>query len=105
MSYLRIVVSSTICNVFLLCLPCLPYAASFSGLSIFVLPLRYSQTFIYEKLHDKYFQRFITYIRKLQYVTFLWLFLCRLFYDKHKILVNYDNYNIIFVQTLISKNL
>jgi hypothetical protein len=64
-----------------------------------------SLTFIYEKLHDKYLQRFITYIRKHQYVTFLWLFLCRLFYDKHKMLVNYDNYNIIFVQTLISKNL
>ena len=47
---LRIVVSNTYCVVFLFCFSssCVPYVASFSGLSIFSLPLRYSPTFIYK---------------------------------------------------------
>ena len=66
--YLRIVVSKTYCVVFLFCLSssCVPYIASFSGLSFLIapsvfsnvylsvsldcpfwLPLRYSLTFIY----------------------------------------------------------
>ena len=45
---LRIVVSNTYCVVFLLCLfsSCVPYVASFSGLSIFDWPFRYSLAFI-----------------------------------------------------------
>jgi hypothetical protein len=43
---------NTHCVVFLLCLfsSCVPCVASFSGLSIFLLPLRYSLTFIYHLL-------------------------------------------------------
>ena len=57
MSYLRYLclfsysgtVSNTYCVVFLFCFSssCVPYVASFSGLSLFLLPLRYSLTFIY----------------------------------------------------------
>ena len=46
---LRKLVSNTYCVVFLLCfsLSCVPYVASFSGLSVvFLLPLRYSETFM-----------------------------------------------------------
>ena len=45
--YLRVVVSNTYCVEFLICTSssCIPCAASFSGLSIF-LPLRYSLTFM-----------------------------------------------------------
>ena len=44
---LRIVVSNTYCVVFLIYLSssCVPYVSSFSGLSIFWLPLRHSLTF------------------------------------------------------------
>ena len=46
--YLRKVVFNTYCVVFLVCFSssCEPYVASFSGLSIFLLPLRYSLAFI-----------------------------------------------------------
>jgi hypothetical protein len=48
--FLRIVVSNTYRVVCLFCFSssCVPYAAIFSGLSIFLLPLRYSLTFIYK---------------------------------------------------------
>jgi hypothetical protein len=48
--FLRIVVSNTYRVVCLVCFSssCVPYAAIFSGLSIFLLPLRYSLTFIYK---------------------------------------------------------
>jgi hypothetical protein len=40
-------VQHILCCIFLFCVSssCVPYVASFSGLSIFVLPLRYSITF------------------------------------------------------------
>ena len=45
---LRLVVSNAYCVVFLLCFSssCVPDVASFSGLSFFYCPFRYSQTFI-----------------------------------------------------------
>ena len=58
---LSIVVSNTYCVVFLICFSsscsCVPYVASFSGLSIFLLPLWYSLTFIYIHLPVYYFSQ------------------------------------------------
>ena len=46
---LRVVVCNTCCVVFLFCFSssCVPYVASYSELSFFLLPHRYSLTFIY----------------------------------------------------------
>jgi hypothetical protein len=46
---MRIVVFNTYCAVLLSCLSssCVPYVASFSGLSFLIAPSVYAQTFIY----------------------------------------------------------